>query len=60
MKFKIGDKVKFLNESGGGIVSEIVSPSMVKVAVEDGFDIPYMTHDLVLVESSGVCRRNVQ
>ncbi len=53
MKFKIGDKVKFLNESGGGIVSEIVSPSMVKVAVEDGFDIPYMTHDLVLVESSG-------
>ncbi len=53
MRFKIGDKVKFLNESGGGIVSRIVSNIMVNVAVEEGFDIPYMTSDLVLVESAG-------
>ena len=40
MKFKVGDRVKFLNENGGGVVSKIVSPSMVNVAIEDGFEIP--------------------
>jgi len=49
IKYNIGDRVKFMNESGGGVVSEIVSPSMVKVETEDGFEIPYMTRDLVLV-----------
>ncbi len=53
MKFKVGDKVKFLNEAGGGIVSKIISNSMVNVAVEDGFDIPTMTSELVLIESAG-------
>jgi hypothetical protein len=52
MKFKVGDKVKFLNESGGGIISEIVSNIMVKVAVEDGFDLPTLTRELVLIETS--------
>lgn len=50
MKFQVGDKVKFLNEEGGGIVIEIITSSMVKVATEDGFDIPTMNHDLVLVQ----------
>ena len=49
IKYNIGDRVKFMNESGGGVVSEIVSPSMVKVETEDGFEIPYMTRDLVLI-----------
>lgn len=49
MKFQVGDKVKFLNEEGGGIVSEILTSSMVKVATEDGFDLPTMNHELVLV-----------
>lgn len=49
MKFQVGDKVKFLNEEGGGIVTEIISSSMVKVATEDGFDLPTMNHELVLV-----------
>jgi len=52
MKFKVGDKVKFLNESGGGIVSKIISNLMVNVAVEEGFDIPYLNGDLVLVEAT--------
>ena len=52
MKFKIGDKVKFLNDVGGGIVSKIVSPTMVQVMVEDGFDIPVLTNELLLAESS--------
>jgi hypothetical protein len=50
MKFKVGDRVKFLNENGGGVVSKIVSPSMVNVAIEDGFEIPVMTGELLKIE----------
>ena len=50
MKFKVGDKVKFLNESGGGVVSKIISPSMVNVAIEDGFEIPVLTSDILKIE----------
>ncbi len=50
MKFKVGDRVKFLNENGGGVVSKIVSPSMVNVAIEDGFEIPVMTGELIKIE----------
>lgn len=49
MKFKVGDKVKFLNEQGGGIVSKIISPGMVNVAIEDGFEIPTMTSNLLKI-----------
>lgn len=48
MKFKIGDKVNFLNESGGGIVTAIIDSRMVKVEVEGGFEIPVMESDLIL------------
>jgi hypothetical protein len=51
MKFKIGDEVKFLNEKGGGIVSKIISSSMVNVAIEDGFEIPTLTSNLIKIES---------
>jgi len=45
--FKVGDKVKFLNEVGGGIITKIISPSLVNVEVE-GFEIPTLTKDIVL------------
>lgn len=48
MKFKIGDKVKFLNEKGGGTVTKIISPSLVHVSIEEGFDVPVMPSELVL------------
>jgi len=51
MKFKVGDKVKFLNETGGGIVSKVVSGSLVYVATEDGFDIPTATSDLIQIKA---------
>ncbi len=56
-KFKIGDRVKFLTEKGGGIVVEIVSPSMVKVETEDGFAIPYMTRDLIPVQAETLAEK---
>lgn len=51
MKFKVGDKVKFLNESGGGIVSKIVGSKMVMVTIDDGFDVPALSKDLIKPES---------
>lgn len=50
MKLKVGDKVKFLNENGGGVVSKIVSPKMVYVTIEDGFEIPVMAGELLRIE----------
>ncbi|MBN2213865.1 MAG: DUF2027 domain-containing protein [Bacteroidales bacterium] len=47
MKFKVGDQVKFLNDSGGGIISEIVDQTLVKVRIEDGFDIPVLASELI-------------
>ena len=47
MQFKVGDKVLFLNEKGGGIVTRVEDEQIVHVAVEDGFEIPYAVTDLI-------------
>lgn len=52
MRFKVGDKVKFLNENGGGIVSKIISSKMVNVTIEDGFDVPVLSKDLIKPDSN--------
>lgn len=52
MKFKVGDKVKFLNDVGGGIIKKIISPTMVSVMVEDGFEIPIMVNEILPAETS--------
>ena len=52
MKLKVGDKVKFLNESGGGVVSKILSSKMVNVTIEDGFDVPVLEKDLIKSDST--------
>ena len=53
MKFKVGDQVKFLNDLGGGIISEIVDQTLVKVRIEDGFDIPVLASELIMDGSMG-------
>ena len=52
MRFKVGDKVNFLNERGGGVISRIISPTLVNVEIEDGFELPVMVNELVLDERS--------
>lgn len=47
MKFKVGDKVSFLNEKGGGIVSKIINENLVHVTIEDGFEIPVQATNLI-------------
>ena len=53
MKFKPGDKVRFLNTTGGGTVVKEINAFMVSVAIEDGFEIPTLTAELVAMEPAG-------
>jgi len=48
---KVGDKVKFLNDVGGGTVTGFVSKNIVNVADEDGFEVPYPISELVNVSA---------
>ncbi len=51
-RFKVGDKVSFLNEKGGGIITKIVDDQIVHVAIEEGFEIPTMVGDLLKISSN--------
>lgn len=46
---KIGDKVRFLNEVGGGRVSGFQGKDIVLVEDEDGFDVPMRINEVVVV-----------
>ncbi|MGN0032913.1 MAG: DUF2027 domain-containing protein [Candidatus Limimorpha sp.] len=46
--FKVGDKVSFLNDKGGGVITKIIDTRMAEVAIEDGFNIPVLLSDLVI------------
>jgi len=53
-KFSIGDTVRFLNETGGGIVTSIISHDLVMVSVENDFEFEMETNQLVLVNPKTV------
>lgn len=46
---KFGDKVRFLNAVGGGVISRIEG-NMAYVTDEDGFDNPVFLRECVVVE----------
>lgn len=48
---KVGDKVRFLNEVGGGIVKGFQGKNIVLVEDTDGFDIPMLIKDCVVIET---------
>jgi hypothetical protein len=48
----IGDKVKFLNDVGGGTVKGFQSKNIAVVENSDGFEIPIMINQLVKVEDA--------
>ena len=48
---KIGDKVRYLNSVGGGIVQRFISKDMVSVLEEDGFETPTLIKECVVVEN---------
>jgi hypothetical protein len=49
MEFKIGDRVSFLNEKGGGVIVSIKDKQTVVVSEDDGFSTPYLIKKLVKV-----------
>lgn len=48
---KIGDKVRFLNEVGGGIVRGFRGKDIALVEDEDGFEIPMLIRECVVVQT---------
>jgi hypothetical protein len=58
MKLRIGDKVRFLNETGEGKVSRIKNQNTVFVEMNDGFEIPYLASQLVPIHTELILDRN--
>ncbi|MCR4659323.1 MAG: tektin family protein [Bacteroidales bacterium] len=55
-QFEIGDKVKFLNAIGGGIVKKIQG-GQVYVEDESGFDMPFAPNELIRVaDQTGIAK----
>jgi hypothetical protein len=48
---KIGDKVRFLDEVGGGIVKSFTGKDTVWIEDADGFDIPMLIKDCITIET---------
>jgi hypothetical protein len=51
MEIRIGDKVRFLNQTGGGKVVKVVNSDTVMVLDEDEFEIPTKMRNLVVIHS---------
>ncbi|HZL10769.1 MAG TPA: DUF2027 domain-containing protein [Prolixibacteraceae bacterium] len=49
---KAGDKVRFLNAVGGGVVKSVMNKTMVSVEDYDGFEVPTLISQLVVVDDS--------
>ncbi len=49
MKLQVGDRVAFLNETGGGVVSKVIDAHKVMVETEDGFEYEYPCTELIVV-----------
>ena len=47
MKFNIGDKVSFLNERRAGVIKKILHNNILSVEIEEGFEIPVASSELV-------------
>ena len=50
MSLKIGDRVKFLNDVGGGVISKIVDKKIVNVMTDDNWEIPMMVNELIRID----------
>ena len=60
MKLRIGDKVRFLNEVGEGIITRFKDKETVFVEMNDGFEIPYLTKHLVPIHTELILNPEVE
>ena len=49
---KAGDKVKFLNAVGGGVVKSVINKTIVNVEDYDGFEVPTLISELVVLDDA--------
>lgn len=47
MKFRIGEKVKFLNDTSKGIVTGFMNEKIVLVKIEEGFEVPVLKDEII-------------
>jgi len=57
MKYKVGDRVKFLMEEGEGVIRKIVGPNLVNVETEDGFEVPTLTRDIIPIKTDSIAAK---
>ena len=60
MKLRIGDKVRFLNEVGEGVITRFKDKETVFVEMADGFEIPYLCKHLVPVHTELILNPEVE
>ena len=60
MKLRIGDKVRFLNEVGEGIVTRIKDKDNVFVEMQDGFEIPFLSNQLVPIHTELIIDKDAE
>jgi hypothetical protein len=60
MKLRIGDKVRFLNEVGEGVISRIRDQATVYVEMPDGFEIPYHVSQLVPIHTELILNKDAE
>lgn len=48
---KIGDKVRFLNDVGGGVISGFQGKDIVLVKDEDGFELPTLVKECIVIDT---------
>ena len=56
---KIGDKVRFLSETGGGVVAGFQGKNIVLVEDADGFEIPFPVNDVVVVTDEDYTTKHI-
>ena len=57
MKLNVGDRVKYLDSTGGGVITKVIDRKMVMVSDQDGFEIPTLISELVKIESGEAAAR---
>jgi hypothetical protein len=58
MELRIGDKVRFLNEVGGGRITSVINKEMVNVETDDGFEVPTRINNLIVINSPDVYEKS--
>lgn len=60
MKLRIGDKVRFLNEVGEGVIARIKDQDTVYVEMLDGFEIPFPVKQLVPIHTELILNKDAE